>query len=118
MACIDRINIPQSLLPPGHSSLQRLRALGTLMGYDFITPRQRVQDVTAERFFDMHRLVHMASAWWLDGHNERVWWANKAVDRVLELMPSDGYEGKEGIPEKLAARAKKIRNGAWRLLGK
>jgi tetratricopeptide (TPR) repeat protein len=95
MACFDRINIPQSLLPADHSSIQRLKALGTLIGYAFITEQQQAQGVQSERLFDMHRLVHIASALWLDGHKERVTWAKKAADRVLDLVPSDGHEGKE-----------------------
>ena len=35
MACIDRVNIPKSLLPPGASMIQQTKALGTLTGYAF-----------------------------------------------------------------------------------
>lgn len=42
MACIDRVNIPQSLLPLGNSPLQQVKAIGTLKGYAFITERQQV----------------------------------------------------------------------------
>ncbi|KAF1941895.1 HET-domain-containing protein [Clathrospora elynae] len=95
MACIDRIDIPQSLLPPRGSLVQQVKALGTLVGYAFITERQQtVQELDKERFFDMHRLVHMASAWWLDGHDERATWAGRAVARLEELVPHGGYEGK------------------------
>ncbi|KAH8704321.1 kinesin light chain 1 [Phaeosphaeriaceae sp. PMI808] len=96
MACIDRINITQSLLPPGGSLVQQVKALGTLTGYAFITERQRaVQEPGRERYFDMHRLVHMASVLWLDGHGERVTWANTAVARLEELVPYGGHERKE-----------------------
>ena len=71
MACIDRINIPQSLFPPGRSLVQQVKALGTLTGYAFVTERQQtVQEVGGERFFDMHRLVHMASVRWLHGYGD------------------------------------------------
>ncbi|KAF2806216.1 kinesin light chain 1 [Mytilinidion resinicola] len=96
MACIDRINIPQSLLPPGGSLVQQVKALGTLTGYAFIMERrQTVQEPDRERFFDMHRLVHMASVWWLDGHGERATWAGTAVARLEELVPPGGHERKE-----------------------
>jgi tetratricopeptide (TPR) repeat protein len=96
MACIDRVNIPQSLLPPGGSLVQQAKALGTLTGYAFITERQQtVQELGRERFFDMHRLVHIASAWWLDGHNERVTWSSRAVTQLIELVPAGGHERKE-----------------------
>jgi tetratricopeptide (TPR) repeat protein len=95
MACIDRIDIPQSLLPPGGSLVQQVRALGTLAGYAFITERQQTaHEFNQERFFNMHRLVHMASAWWLDGHNERETWAGRAVARLEELVPYGGHERK------------------------
>jgi len=39
MACIDRINIPQSLLPLRGSLVQQAKALRTLTGYAFIIER-------------------------------------------------------------------------------
>ncbi|KAF1943365.1 kinesin light chain 1 [Clathrospora elynae] len=96
MACVDRINIPQSLLPRKGSLVQQIKALGTLTGYAFITERQQtVQGVERERFFDMHRLVHIASVWWLDGHGERAIWADTAVSRLEELVPYGGHEKTE-----------------------
>ena len=96
MACIDRINISQSLLLPGGSLVKQAKALGTLTGYAFITERQQtVQELDRERFFDMHRLVYMASVWWLDGHGERATWAGTAVARLEELVPHGGHERKE-----------------------
>jgi tetratricopeptide (TPR) repeat protein len=95
IACIDRIEIPQSLLPPGGSLVQQVKALGTLTAYAFITERQQTpQELYQERFFYMHRLVHMASAWWLDGHNKRATWAGRAVARLEELVPHGGHERK------------------------
>jgi tetratricopeptide (TPR) repeat protein len=96
MACIDRIEIPQSLLPSGGSLVQRVKALGTLTAYAFITERQQTaQQLDQERFFDMHRLVHMASAWWLEGHDERATWSGRVVARLEELVPDGGHERKE-----------------------
>lgn len=96
MACIDRVNIPQSLLPPGDSLVQQVQALGTLTGYAFITERQQiVQQSEKDRFFDMHRLVHMASVWWLDDHDERAIWVDTTIARLNELVPHGGHEKKE-----------------------
>ncbi|OCK74319.1 kinesin light chain 1, partial [Lepidopterella palustris CBS 459.81] len=96
MACIDRINIPQSLLPPKGSLVQQAKAIGTLKGYAFITERQQaLQKLESETFFDMHRLVHMASEWWLDGHDEQKAWIAEAAARLKELIPYGGYERKE-----------------------
>lgn len=95
MACIDRINIPQSLLPPGASMVQQMKALGTLTGYAFITERSQTAQASGRiRFFDMHRLVHMASAFWLDAYGERAVWVDAAVARLEELVPYGGYEFK------------------------
>ena len=96
IACIDRINIPQSLLPPGGSLLQRTKAIGTLKGYAFVTERQQaLQELESDKFFDMHRLVHMASVWWLDGHGEQTAWTTKAAARLEELIPYGELERKK-----------------------
>jgi tetratricopeptide (TPR) repeat protein len=96
IACIDRINIPQSLLPPSSSLVQQAKAIGTLKGYAFITERQQaLQELESERFFDMHRLVHMASEWWLRGHDEQTFWIAKVAARLEELIPYGGHERKE-----------------------
>ncbi|KAF2687612.1 kinesin light chain 1 [Lentithecium fluviatile CBS 122367] len=96
MACIDRINIPQSLLPPANSLVQQVKALGTLIGYAFITERQQlVQQMDKERFFDMHRLVRMSTVRWLESHNEWMIWAGSAAARLEDLVPHGGHERKE-----------------------
>jgi tetratricopeptide (TPR) repeat protein len=96
ISCIDRINIPQSLLPPGTSQLQHIKALGTLTGYAFLTERQQtVPGSNKERFFDMHRLVHMALSWWMEAHGQRKAWAGTAAARVEELVPFGGHERRE-----------------------
>lgn len=96
MACINCISIPQSLLPRGHSLVQETKALGTLTGYAFLTERLRTeQHLDRDRLFDMHRLVHMASVWWLDRHGERAAWINAVVARLEELVPYGGHINKK-----------------------
>jgi tetratricopeptide (TPR) repeat protein len=96
ISCIDRINIPQSLLPSGTSQLQHIKALGTLTAYAFLIERQQtIPGANKERFFDMHRLVHMALSWWLEGCDQRKAWAGTAAARVEELVPNGGHERKE-----------------------
>lgn len=41
IACIDRVNIPQSLSAGNMSLVQQTKALGTLTGYAFLTERQQ-----------------------------------------------------------------------------
>ncbi|OCK72842.1 kinesin light chain 1, partial [Lepidopterella palustris CBS 459.81] len=96
LACIDPINIPLSLLPPTGSPLQRMKAIGTLKGYAFIIERpQGLQELDSDELFDMHQLVHIASEWWLKGHDELTAWMAKAAARLEELIPYGGYERKE-----------------------
>ena len=51
MACIDRINIQQSLLPPGGSPVQQAKAIGTLKEYAFVTERQQVAPGATSEIF-------------------------------------------------------------------
>ncbi|MCJ1405768.1 hypothetical protein MMC11_008998 [Xylographa trunciseda] len=96
MACIDRINIPLSLLPAGDSMLQRIEAIGTLTGYAFITERrQGLQQSQGEKFFDVHRLVHMASIWWLKEHNSLASWIEQTFSRLENLLPYGGHEARD-----------------------
>jgi tetratricopeptide (TPR) repeat protein len=96
IACIDRINVPQSLLPSKGSRVQQIKALGTLTGYAFLTERQQiVQGAERERFFDMHRLVHIASVAWLREHGEWAGWVCMATNRLIDLIPYGGHETKE-----------------------
>jgi tetratricopeptide (TPR) repeat protein len=95
MACIDRINIPQSLLPVEGTAVQRLKALGTLTGYAFIAERQQnSQRVEGERLFNVHRLVQKATVWWLKEHDDWTAWKETAYGRLEELVPYGGHEGR------------------------
>jgi hypothetical protein len=72
MAYIDRINIPQSLLPPGGSEVQQAKAIGILKGYVFVMEWQQVTPGSASKvLFNMHRLVYIVLGWWLDSYNKR-----------------------------------------------
>jgi tetratricopeptide (TPR) repeat protein len=93
MACIDRINIPQSLLPPATSPVQQTKALGILKGYAFITEQVNVAEKQGGgKFYDMHRLVHMASAHWLQKHNQRGTSVNAAIARIKDVVPRDAIK--------------------------
>jgi tetratricopeptide (TPR) repeat protein len=88
MACIDRFNIPLSLLPSEGSPVQQTKAIGSLLGYAFITERQKTnQEPDGDRFFDMHRLVHMASIGWLNREDEWGIWMAATVARLEDLIP-------------------------------
>ncbi|KFY29166.1 hypothetical protein V491_00164 [Pseudogymnoascus sp. VKM F-3775] len=91
MACIDRINIPQSLLPVEGTPVQRFKALGTLTGYAFITERQQnFKQIEGGRLFNVHRLVQKATVRWLKDHDDwTAWtaWTETAYGRLEELVP-------------------------------
>jgi tetratricopeptide (TPR) repeat protein len=95
MACIDRINIPESVLPPEKPIVERLEAIGTLIGYAFIAKQQHAYGAGKEDFYDMHRLVHMSSILWLDRHGERATWARKALLRLLDMVPNGSHKDRE-----------------------
>lgn len=96
IACIDPVNIPQSLLPKMDSSAQQRRAIKTLARYMFITERRKsVHNGAGERIFDMHRLVHVASAWWLDRQNTLANWVTRAAIRLESLLSLGGHQAKE-----------------------
>jgi hypothetical protein len=65
-----------------------------MSGLNPLKRQQTVHELDQERFSDIYRQIHMASAWWLDGHNERETWAGRAVARLEELVPYDGHERK------------------------
>ncbi|KAK5073395.1 hypothetical protein LTR70_010318 [Exophiala xenobiotica] len=59
IACVNPRDIPESLLPPGPSRNQEVKAIGTLAAYSFISRRP------VEFSLDLHRLVHLATRNWL-----------------------------------------------------
>ena len=92
MACIERINIPLSLLSTESSIIQQIEAIRTLTGYAFITEcRQGLQQPQGEKLIDVHRLVHMASKWWLKEHDELVYWTERAFSRLEDVLPYGGH---------------------------
>ena len=100
MACIDRINIPQSLLPPATSPVQQMKALGTLKGYAFITEQVNVVEKQgAGKFYDMHRLIHMASAHWLQKYNQRATWVDAAIAQLEDMVPYNAFDCYESRTE-------------------
>lgn len=92
IACIDRVNIPQSLIAGNSLVVPRTKALGTLTGYAFLTEQRQTQETAKDRVFDMHRLVHMASIWWLERHGARTTWVDTAAATLKDKLPHSDYE--------------------------
>ncbi|EHK18792.1 uncharacterized protein TRIVIDRAFT_231559 [Trichoderma virens Gv29-8] len=80
--------IPRSLLPKGESREEFLHAIGTLLGYGFLTLHQ-------EDFYDMHRLVHIAATVWARERSAHTTYMNMnlALAHIASVFPYTEYEG-------------------------
>jgi len=88
MACIDRKDIPQSLLPAGPSRIKEMEAIGTLRAYSFLIKRGETI------VFDLHRLVHLATRNWLQKEGTLSQWNQAAIERLDDLFPDDKHENR------------------------
>ncbi|RDW91519.1 hypothetical protein BP5796_02684 [Coleophoma crateriformis] len=85
MSAILPDEIPRSLLPQGESKDSEMEAIGTLTAYSFISRRDE------EETFDMHRLVYLATRSWLRRKSELLFWEERALERLQELIPAGGH---------------------------
>ena len=113
ISCVEWKAIPRSLLPEAQSDGQMEEAIGTLCGYSFLTRRggesggtQESEEtetntgeeedtetqVEREEWYDMHRLVHLATRIWVKEHGNAGEVAEEAVRHVADVFPSDDYE--------------------------
>lgn len=83
IACLDRKDILQPLLPPGTSRKKETDAIGTLAAYSFDLRRQ------AESMLDIHRLVHLGMRNWLRNADMLTHWSKKAMERLNDVLPGD-----------------------------
>lgn len=60
MSCLNPKQIPKSVLPSSGSEIEAEDAIGTLDAYSFISRLSLTQQRT-DKYFDMHRLVHLAT---------------------------------------------------------
>jgi tetratricopeptide (TPR) repeat protein len=88
MACIDRKDIPKSLLPAGRSRKLEVEAIGTLRAYSFIIARGQAA------VFDLHRLVDLATRSWLRKEGTLSRWSQAAIDRLDDLFPDDDHRNR------------------------
>ena len=102
MACMANNDIPASMLPASNLSIAQTKAIGTLEAYAFIQ-RQSQEDASAghqvqqrqTNIFDIHPLVHLATRSWLKKLNQWDVWTEKAVTRMIELVPFGDYATRE-----------------------
>jgi tetratricopeptide (TPR) repeat protein len=115
MSCVEWKAIPRSLLPEAQSEGEMEEAIGTLCGYSFLTRRggesggtQESEEtetntgeeedtetqVEREEWYDMHRLVHLATRIWVKRHGNAGEVVEDAVRHVADVFPSDDYENR------------------------
>jgi tetratricopeptide (TPR) repeat protein len=102
MSCVEWKAIPRSLLPEAQSEGEMEEAVGTLCGYSFLVRRdgdspgtQEESEETeeeTEEWYDIHRLVHLATRIWVKEHGNASKVAEDAVRHVADVFPSDDYE--------------------------
>jgi hypothetical protein len=93
-------SIPESLLLPSSSEIAQTNRFGTLTAYSFITGRWRQQEgqqarKQQEETFDAYRLVHLATRNWLRAHGQWRVWADKALMRLVDVVPFGGREKRD-----------------------
>jgi hypothetical protein len=88
MACIDRKDILQSLLPAGASRKKEMEALGTLKAYSFIIQRSEAM------VFDLFRLVHLVTRSWLQKEGWLSKWSRAATGRLDDVFLSNEHKNR------------------------
>jgi tetratricopeptide (TPR) repeat protein len=77
-------------------------AIGTLCAYSLLTRRNdgvgeptenfdRIKDPDPEEWFDMHRLVHLATQMWTKEFSEQSVVADETMRHVAKIFPNDDY---------------------------
>jgi hypothetical protein len=110
LSCVEWEAIPRSLLPRVQSEGQMEDAIGMLCGYSFLARRgdgshatqgrsedgggsdESEEEAEAEEWYDIHRLVHLATRIWIKEHGDASKVVEDAVRHVAAVFPSDNYE--------------------------
>jgi tetratricopeptide (TPR) repeat protein len=99
MSCLEPRMIPQSLLPDAQSRKKMLEAIGTLTAYSFISTESDGQ------FYNIHRLVHLATRNWLKEEGLLRDCTGKVLARLTEVFPhhdeSNRYRWRTYLPHAL-----------------
>ncbi|KAF2785582.1 purine and uridine phosphorylase, partial [Melanomma pulvis-pyrius CBS 109.77] len=94
MSCVEWKALPRSLLPSVLPEERMVAAIGTLCGYSFLARRDnndREKEEGGEEWYDIHRLVHLATRIWISQGTDMAEVTEKAVRHVAEIFPSDDY---------------------------
>jgi tetratricopeptide (TPR) repeat protein len=99
MSCVEWKAIPRSLLPKTQTEIQPEiqleEAIGTLCGYSFLSRRSDSREGDEEEWYDIHRLVHLATRIWVRKHGDAAGVLDKALQQVADVFPSNDYENRE-----------------------
>lgn len=85
MACLDSQSIPRSALPIRASLQDRNKAFGMLTGYALILPQPSEEGTDV--FYDMHRLVHLATRNWLRKQGTFTQWLRLTAEHMYKICP-------------------------------
>ncbi|KAF2496457.1 kinesin light chain, partial [Lophium mytilinum] len=95
MSCVEWKSIPRSILPSVRPQDHMDEAIGTLCAYSFLARRQketREKKEGEEEWYDIHRLVHLATRIWINQANVMAIITHKALRRVTKVFPADRHE--------------------------
>jgi hypothetical protein len=102
MSCVEWKAIPRSMLPMVQTESQMEEAIGTLCGYSFLARRgdsgereHGVKEEEEEEWYDIHRLVHLATRIWIRKRGDAARVQDKALQQVAGVFPSDDYANRE-----------------------
>lgn len=93
IAWIEPRNIPRFILPTAETEQQNTLAIGTLLGYGFLT-RHQTDGVFEMHTFEMHSLVHTATRVWLERSSQAYNSKVLAIGWLCNVMPADWSENK------------------------
>jgi tetratricopeptide (TPR) repeat protein len=88
MACVERKDILQSLLPTGAPREKQMEAIETLTAYSLIVKRP------AGSALDLHRLVHLTTRNWLRKQHSLDRWTNVAIKCLLDIFPDSNHRNR------------------------
>lgn len=92
MSMLDAQAISTSLLPLDEN-ISSTKALGTLRAFSLIT--EASQQGQAGHFFNIHRLVRLATRKWLSINRELGPWVRKAITNMSERFPAGTFENRD-----------------------
>lgn len=89
IGCIEPKAISRSMLPSDGSEQQLTRAVGTLVGYGFLSRQSDSETL------DMHSLVHLATRVWTKEQEAMETTLGNVITHLAGIFPNDRWENRE-----------------------